>query len=279
MKLTVLVDNNTLIDQYYTGEAGLSFYIEDEETTILFDTGYSDVFIRNSVKLNINLQHIHFLVLSHGHNDHTWGLDHLVRLIQEYQIQHPEFIKPKLIAHPQVFYSKSNDDKCEIGSLLSENQLFKYYDLQLDHNPVWITKNIVFLGEIPRINTFENKIPCGFVYDGNHTVPDFLKDDSALVYKGKKGLVIITGCSHAGICNIVEYAKKVCQEDKIESIIGGMHLLETSESVMTKTIGFLKIQNLSEIRPCHCVDLSAKIALSQVAPIKEIGSGLKINFD
>lgn len=74
MKLKVLVDNNTYIDQYYCGEPAVSYYIEDEDTSFLFDVGYSDLFIRNSNALGIDLQNISSIVISHGHDDHTGGL-------------------------------------------------------------------------------------------------------------------------------------------------------------------------------------------------------------
>ena len=73
MKLTVLVDNNTYIDQYYLGEPALSFYIEDGDERILFDTGYSDAFIKNAEAMHIDLGRLTYIMLSHGHNDHTRG--------------------------------------------------------------------------------------------------------------------------------------------------------------------------------------------------------------
>ncbi|MBQ1439018.1 MAG: MBL fold metallo-hydrolase [Solobacterium sp.] len=78
MKLTVLTDNNTIIDRYYLGEPALSFYLEDGDRRILFDTGYSDVFLRNAEALGIDLHAITDIVLSHGHNDHTGGLRYLL---------------------------------------------------------------------------------------------------------------------------------------------------------------------------------------------------------
>ena len=71
MKLTILCDNNTMIDQYYLGEPALSFYIEEGDQRLLFDTGYSDVFLRNAASLQIDLTQPMDIVLSHGHNDHT----------------------------------------------------------------------------------------------------------------------------------------------------------------------------------------------------------------
>ena len=77
MKLTVLCDNYTIIDRYLLGEPALSFYLEDNGSTILFDTGYSDVFIKNAETLGIDLSETPMIVLSHGHNDHTRGLSAL----------------------------------------------------------------------------------------------------------------------------------------------------------------------------------------------------------
>ena len=74
MKLRVLVDNNTFIDQYYIGEPAVSFYIEDENKNLLFDTGYSDAFIKNSHTMNIDLESLDKIIISHGHDDHTRGL-------------------------------------------------------------------------------------------------------------------------------------------------------------------------------------------------------------
>ncbi len=76
MNITVLADNNTLIDRYFLAEPGLSLLIEDRDIKILFDTGYSDIFIRNALKMGKTLNEIYFIVLSHSHLDHTWGLDH-----------------------------------------------------------------------------------------------------------------------------------------------------------------------------------------------------------
>ncbi|MCD6580637.1 MAG: MBL fold metallo-hydrolase, partial [Desulfuromusa sp.] len=109
MKITVLVDNNTLIDRYFLAEPGLSLLIEDDETTVLFDTGYSDIFLKNAFKMGKGLKNLNYLVLSHNHLDHTWGLEPLIRYFTELQIEQRSFKRPTLVAHPEIFVSVSGE--------------------------------------------------------------------------------------------------------------------------------------------------------------------------
>ena len=272
MKLTVLVDNNTLIDQYYLGEPALSFWIEADGKNVLFDVGYSDVFIKNAQRLNVNLRKTDYLVLSHGHLDHTWGLESFISLVEE------KSKSIKLIAHPDVFEQKFLERFGDIGTRKRKNEVEKYFDLNLSGSPFWLTDNLCFLGEIPRRNDFEAKNPLGKIIKNGKEYPDYLFDDSALVYKSRKRIIIITGCSHSGICNIVEYAKKVTQSTRILDIIGGFHLLNTKKEVLTKVIRYFQSQQIKDLHPCHCTDLKAKIELGKYFPVEEVGSGLVLKY-
>ena len=131
MKLTVLIDNNTLIDRYFVGEPGVSYLIEDEGKKILFDVGYSDAFITNARKLSINLLDVDFVVLSHGHLDHTWGLIPLIRLHTEGTIEGRDGRRPSLVAHPLALSAKTRGSLAQIGSLLSEERLSRHFHLEL----------------------------------------------------------------------------------------------------------------------------------------------------
>ncbi|SET18036.1 7,8-dihydropterin-6-yl-methyl-4-(beta-D-ribofuranosyl)aminobenzene 5'-phosphate synthase [Natronincola peptidivorans] len=278
MKLTILLDNNTLIDRYFYGEPGVSYFIELEDMNILFDAGYSDAFIRNAQKMNISLRNIDTIVISHGHIDHTWGLYDLIKLYTEATIENINYNKPQLMAHPLAFKHKQISDKEEIGSILTEEKLAKHFHMTLSKEPVWITDKLVFLGEIERTNHFENKKPIGKTQYNAKEVDDYLLDDSALAYKSTKGLVIITGCSHAGICNIIEYAKKVCQEDRIFDIVGGFHLLDPTEELLKYTTEYIEQRNINQMHAGHCTDLKSKIALSKAVTIKEMGVGLVLKY-
>ncbi|MDK2826818.1 MAG: 7,8-dihydropterin-6-yl-methyl-4-(beta-D-ribofuranosyl)aminobenzene 5-phosphate synthase [Methanolobus sp.] len=278
MKLTVLIDNNTLIDRYFLGEPGVSYLIEADDKKILFDTGYSDAFIRNAQKLNINLLDIDHIVLSHAHLDHTWGLDPLIKLYTEAQIEYLDHSQPDLIAHPLIFNSRTYCGLQEIGTLLSADKVSRIFKLKLSSEPLWITENVVFLGEIPRKFAFEHDpLESRIIIDGKEH-EDELLDDTALAIKTKQGLVIITGCSHSGICNIIEYAKKVCNEEKIVDIIGGFHLLNPPEIKMKQTMDYFHRLNATEVHACHCTDLRSKINLSEVCNLKEVGCGLQLEY-
>lgn len=261
MKLTVLVDNNTIIDHYYLGEPGLSFFIEDEGKRILFDTGYSNVFIENAKRLHKNLEQLDYLVLSHGHNDHTGGL----RFIKN------DLRKTVLIAHPDAFIQRQ-DEGLEVGSPIDIHEL-SVNEYINGSKFVRITNRLFFLGEIERVTDFENK-PVGVLSNGDK---DYLFDDSALVYLSDKGLFIITGCSHSGICNIVEQAKKTFNENRIIGIIGGFHLM-SDDSQLDKTIEYFKNNNIKELYPCHCCSLMSKIKMASVSNIHDVGVGLTLEI-
>ncbi|RPI77540.1 MAG: MBL fold metallo-hydrolase [Desulfobacteraceae bacterium] len=276
MEITVLVDNNTLIDRYFFAEPGLSLLIQDEETTVLFDTGYSDIFLKNAAKMGKDLSSLDYLVLSHSHLDHTWGLEPLLKYYTELEIEKRPLKRPTLVAHPDIFISVRDDLFREFGCLFSETKLAKHFPIQLNSRPLALSSRLTFLGAIPRKNDFEGTLTFGRKEGAQEDDP--VSEDSALVYRSAKGLVIITGCSHAGICNIIEYAKEVCGDDRVVDIIGGFHLQNPPKRQLQGTLSYLKAQQPQTAHACHCTDLFSKIALSRVIPLKEVGVGLSIKY-
>ena len=264
MKLTVLADNNTYIDKYYLGEPALSFYIEDGEERILFDCGYSDVFLRNAERMNIDLSNVDTVVLSHGHDDHTGGLSHLKTVLSN----------ARVIAHPETLWEKQYLDGRNAGSLLRAEDL--PYKLSLSRKPQKVSEHLTFLGEIPQLNDFEIRSQFGVHDAGGRFEPDFVMEDSALVYDAGESISIITGCSHAGICNIVQYAVSLF-EKPVAGIIGGFHLKEVNERV-EKTIEYLAGLGLKELYPCHCTSFAVRSAIHQRIPVGEVGVGMKIEW-
>jgi 7,8-dihydropterin-6-yl-methyl-4-(beta-D-ribofuranosyl)aminobenzene 5'-phosphate synthase len=278
MKLTVLVDNNTFIDQYYIGEPGVSYFIEADGKEVLFDVGYSNAFLTNAQKAGIDLKDIDFVVLSHGHLDHTWGLPHLVKYLDNENNKRDNTKKATLITSPATFTSRKIKKTREIGPNMTADTLSEYFKFLLSASPVFLTENLVYLGEIPRVTSFEADKPLGKVVTEKDEKPDFLLDDSALVYRSRSGLVIITGCSHSGICNLVEYAKNVMKEERILDIVGGLHLLNPSKSKLSGTLDYMKVLKPNVMHACHCTDLRSKIALANVVKLDEVGSGMVLEY-
>ena len=278
MKLTVLVENNTLIDRYFEGEPGVSYFLEADGKRILFDVGYSDLFFKNAEKMDIDLLNLDYLVLSHSHLDHTWGLSPLIKKYTEAIIEEKSYKKPEIITHPETFIPRTLGELGQIGSMISKNQLSYHFPLNLSKNPVWLTDNLVFLGEIERNNNFEAQNPIGKIIKNDKKEDDYIKEDSALAYKSKKGLIIITGCSHAGICNIIEKAKRVCDKEKIVDIIGGFHLQNPSKKQIKGTKDYLRELKPENVHASHCTDLQSKIKLAEVVNLEEVGVGLTLKY-
>ena len=204
IKITILNDN---IAGSCNGEHGFSCLIKAERK-ILFDLGPSDIFLKNANILNESLDDVDFIILSHGHWDHGNGLKYINN-------------KP-LICHPACFDNKYRKRDSSFNGLpLSREEAEEQFKVIFSKTPFAITENIIFLGEIPRLNDFESK-KTDFYTDNKKD--DYLLDDSALAIKSNRGLIIVTGCSHAGICNIIDYSKKICGQENIYAVLGGFHL-------------------------------------------------------
>lgn len=278
MKLTVLLDNNTYTDRYFQGEPGLSYFIEADGQKVLFDVGYSDTFLKNAHKLGVNLYDLDYVVLSHGHLDHTWGLFALIQHFTEGFLEGQTVKRPCLVAHPAVLASRKYRKMPEIGSLLTAEKLAAFFDVQLRREPRPLTEHLLYLGEIPRVTDFEAREPLGQVVKGGQARDDDLRDDTALVYRAPDGLVVITGCSHSGICNIVGHARAICGDERVAEIIGGFHLQKPSREQLAGTIAYLSAVEPGAVHACHCTDLLSKIALAGSLPLQEVGVGLALAF-
>lgn len=254
MTVTVLTDN---FPGTTTGaEHGLSYLVEHDNKRILFDTGQSDLFIKNGTILGINPADTDLIILSHGHYDHGNGLHYLGG--------------QKLICHPGCFVKRySNNGKKYIGLAESHDEIASRFNLITTTEPYSITDRITFLGEIPRLNRFESQ-QTGFTFENGE--PDFVNDDSAIALKLDNGLFIFTGCGHAGIINTIEYAKKVTGTDSIMGIMGGFHLKYNNDQTK-ETISYLRRSNAEHIHPSHCTALPALSAFYQAFNIRLITTG------
>ena len=267
MHLTILAENYTSLNKNLLAEPGFSVYIEDGADKILFDTGFSDVFAKNAAHLKINLNSLTRVVFSHGHDDHTGGLPALLPFIKK---------GTPLFGHPDTFNIKLRGEM-PTGSPIREDELAKTFSPLLSKTPQKISDHITFLGEIPALNDFEPRRQFDEKVTPKGRVPDYVLEDSALVYEREDGIFIITGCSHAGICNICAYAKNLFAKP-ILGVIGGFHLKEVDNRVR-KTIAWFKNEGVCEVYPCHCTSFMVRAAFHEAFPVeREISVGTEIEW-
>ncbi|WP_319480584.1 MBL fold metallo-hydrolase [uncultured Draconibacterium sp.] len=260
LTISILTDNAA--GGQFLAEHGLSYLIEIDNEKILFDSGHSDVFLKNAAKLNINIEkEVKTVVLSHGHWDHGNGL---------------KFLKDKtLITHSDSFsqrYRKA--DHTTVGLELTRNEIEKQFTLKESKNSVQLSENLFFLGEIPRSNDFESQSTSFEFTDGSD---DFIPDDSALVAIVNNELIVITGCSHSGICNICEHAKKVSKVDKIKAVIGGFHLKRQDNQTL-KTVEYFKQNKVEKLLPSHCTALPALALFHSTFKTEQVKTGMVFRF-
>ena len=236
VKITILNDNRC-DDEKLECEHGLSLLIEDGDKKVLFDTGQTDIYLKNAKKLDADLSDVESIILSHGDYDHGNGLKYFGRNVN--LICHPDFIKNR-ISKRTGKYDGLNQTKEDLEGK---------FNLILTSKPYAVTKNITFLGQIDRVLEFEKGNNLPMIDDDGETYEHF--DDSGVVIKTDHGIIVISGCAHSGICNTIEYAKKVSNCDEVLAVIGGFHLKEVD--LQTKeTIEYMKKAGVKQILVAHC---------------------------
>ncbi|MBI9090228.1 MAG: MBL fold metallo-hydrolase [Desulfobacterium sp.] len=222
-RITILCENTAGGVRGITGEHGFAALIEKGDTKILLDTGQGMTLKPNADALGIDLESIDTIVLSHGHFDHTGGL--------------PDVLYPprgvKIIAHPRVFDEKY----AEIDTPRGKHQFFigikhrqAFLEAGLGARFIFETEykeiapGIFFSGQVPRTTDFEHPATDLLVKEGDEFKTDPLLDDASLLIETAKGPVILTGCAHTGIVNVMNHFQKQSGHDAFHAVIGGTHL-------------------------------------------------------
>jgi 7,8-dihydropterin-6-yl-methyl-4-(beta-D-ribofuranosyl)aminobenzene 5'-phosphate synthase len=250
LRITTLNDNTVGMGNFLA-EWGLSLLVETDETKILLDTGTQNSVVHNAGILGIDLRQVDKIVLSHGHGDHTGGLREVLRQMKK---------EIEIIAHPDVWQEKydKREGKPEryIGIPFRREELESLgARFLLTREPLKITGHIFTSGEVPMLNGFESVDKFIFVKENSLWKPDLVLDDQALIIKTPSGLVILPGCAHRGIINTIHHAQKIMGVTEIYAVIGGSHLIGTSEERLWQTIAALKDLNIRKLGLCHCTDL------------------------
>jgi len=251
----ITLSENTAPSKGILAEWGLSILIETEDITILFDCGQSISAVRNASTLGIDLSKVDTIVLSHGHYDHTGGLRDVLNVVRK---------EIPVIAHPDIWQSKYVKRRAEtchryIGIPFNKEELEDLgASFNLSMEPVPITEKIATTGEIEMNSSFEQVDTELFIREGEDFLHDPLRDDLGVVIKTDSGLIVLTGCAHRGIINTIHQAQKIMNTKRINTLIGGTHLLHASEEQIAFTKTELKKMGINRLGVSHCTGFCAE---------------------
>jgi 7,8-dihydropterin-6-yl-methyl-4-(beta-D-ribofuranosyl)aminobenzene 5'-phosphate synthase len=250
MKVTVIVDNAVPFGtrQPFLAEHGLSLLIEHAEKKILYDTGQSSAVISNLSLLGFRPSELDMLVVSHGHYDHTGGIFHVLQHARK---------KIPVYAHTKIFqarYSIAGDQRRFIGVPHKKEVLTSLgAEWRLIDKPTEIIPGLWVSGPIPRHTDYETGdlklVACAT--DGTEC-QDTIEDDTSLFYASPRGLVVIGGCTHAGLVNTVRRGFEVTGTSRLAGWIGGTHLGPVSKEQQGKTLAQLASFNPEFVAANHC---------------------------
>ncbi len=243
-------------------EHGLSLlvtvYQGEDKHTILFDTGYTKVgVLHNMEQLGVNVEEIEAIVLSHGHMDHTgtlYGiLDKISRTI-------PLVLHPGIFQHPR--YTRRPDGAKSIWprTVVKSDLEGKNVDIIESETPVCLADDMIMVtGEVERTTPFEKGMPNALMEQNGELVHDPIIDDQSIAMKLKgKGLVVVSGCAHAGIVNTLMFAQKTTGEQKVHAVLGGFHLSGPFfEKFHDPTVDAFKKIDPDVLMPMHCTGWKA----------------------
>jgi 7,8-dihydropterin-6-yl-methyl-4-(beta-D-ribofuranosyl)aminobenzene 5'-phosphate synthase len=263
LTVTVLAEDSVPYESPLLGQHGMSCWLEAEREgitrRILVDVGQNpEALLFNVEKLGVPLTETDAVVLTHCHYDHTQGLTRILEAIGRKDIPviaHPALFRLNFVTSPffQHVGVMQGDKPEELRAAGAE--------LVLVSGPLQLMPGLSTTGEVPRVTDFEEVgIALSTLDENGRVVTDGMPDDLSLAARVKgKGLVIITGCSHAGIINILKHS--AATDERIEGVIGGLHLVEASEERIEKTASALAGFSPSLVAAGHCTGFRAQASL------------------
>ncbi|MGQ9776381.1 MAG: MBL fold metallo-hydrolase [Thermodesulfobacteriota bacterium] len=264
MTITVVAEDSVLYESPLLGQHGISLLLEAVKgglsRKILVDVGQNSIALQTNFNLmGINPAEIDSIVLTHCHYDHTQGLATVVKAVGKKQlpiIAHPglfrlHFINQPALRHVGVMPEDRREEVESAGGaffLVSE--------------PFFLQPGIATTGEVPRKTDFEEVgISLLTVDEGKMKKDDMLDDISVVANIRGRGLVILTGCSHAGIINIIRHSVEITGVSKLHGVIGGLHLIEAPDQRIRRTVEEIQKMNPDWIAAGHCTGFKAQMEL------------------
>ncbi len=248
IEIITLVEN-LAYQQGTKGEHGLSYLVKTGGRQILFDTGQSDLLIHNAKRLNMDLSQIDDVVISHGHYDHTGGLEAFFQ-VNEHA---PVWLKPGAFAQKM---SKSTGAPRFIG--IDPEIVERYKNRFRTVSQIMeLAPELKVVTEIGHYYEFEQPAQSMLINDGDQLRPDQFDDELFMLFDHPEGIVVLAGCAHRGIANICRSAMKISGKDHIKLVLGGTHLKGDSKGRISKTVHAFKELDVGQFGLCHCTGLPA----------------------
>jgi 7,8-dihydropterin-6-yl-methyl-4-(beta-D-ribofuranosyl)aminobenzene 5'-phosphate synthase len=267
-------------------EHGLSLLVKvyhgEEKHTILFDTGYTNIGVPHNLELlNVDLNEIEAIALSHGHMDHTGSL---YTILDKMNKPVPVVVHPDAFLSPRYFGLDDGRKLLFPEILVREKLEDRNSEIIESRTPKMLAEDMVMVtGQVERVTAFEKGLPNAQMERNGKVEKDLILDDQSLVINLKgKGLVVIAGCSHAGIINTILYAGKMTGVEKVHTVLGGFHLSgPIFEPIIEETIKELKKMAPEVLVPMHCTGWKAIQRFSDEFPssfaLNSVGSEFKLS--
>ncbi len=244
-----------------SGEHGFSAFIETDQGNYLFDTGSGRSIVSNSLTMDKDLKSIRKIFLSHGHDDHTGGLSEVLKLKGEVDVH----------AHPHIFlerFAVLKEEGKEIKTFKGIRYKKSYLESLGAHfvfntDFTRVEKGLFLTGEVPRQTDFEKSDPRLFSEIDGKIIQDLFLDDQSLILDTEKGLILILGCAHAGMINIMNHVINRTGIQKFCAIVGGTHLDFLAPEQLEESIKSLKRMEIGKIGVSHCTGMRAAFRLHQ----------------